>query len=300
MRVGYVGLGNMGGALARRLLRTHPLHVYDLSASAMQGLADAGATPCASLAVLAAQCDTILVCLPTSDHVRAALFGPSGIASAASPGLLIIDQSTGDPTATRSMATELATSGIAMMDAPVSGGAQGAKAGTIAVMVGASRAQYDQARPILDAISANIFHAGDVGAGHVMKLVNNMLSGAQRLLTFEAVALAAKNGIDPRRACDVLMAGGGRNSFLETFMGPRVINGDLVSPFTLGLMLKDIRLACQLGSDSGVPLLYGNLTKEFYQLCVGQQGDASEVNTAALVVDQLAGTHVVPPNPKLR
>jgi 3-hydroxyisobutyrate dehydrogenase len=167
-------------------------------------------------------------------------------------------------------------------------------------MVGASRAQYDQARPILDAISANIFHAGDVGAGHVMKLVNNMLSGAQRLLTFEAVALAAKNGIDPRRACDVLMAGGGRNSFLEKFMGPRVIKGDLVSPFTLGLMLKDIRLACQLGSDSGVPLLYGNLTKEFYQLCVGQQGDASEVNTAALVVDQLAGTHVVPPNPKLR
>ncbi len=299
MRIGFVGLGNMGGALARRLLVTHPLAVYDQNAAAVQRLTDTGATPCASLAALAADCDTILVCLPKSEHVRAVLFGTDGIASAARPGTLIIDQTTGDPHITRAMAEELAKIGIDLMDAPVSGGAQGATAGTIAIMVGATDAQYARARPILEAISANIFHAGGTGAGQVMKLVNNMLSGAQRLLTFEAVALAAKNGIDPRRACDVLMAGGARNSFLEKFMGPRVLNGDLVSPFTLGLMLKDVRLACQLGSDSGVPLLYGNLTKELYQLCVGQQGEAAEVNTAALVVDQFAGTHVVPPNPRL-
>jgi 3-hydroxyisobutyrate dehydrogenase len=185
-----------------------------------------------------------------------------------------------------------------MIDAPVSGGAAGATAGTIAIMVGADTAQFARDQPILARISPNIFHAGGVGTGHAMKLVNNLVSGAQRLLTFEAVALAAKNGIDPRRACEVLLAGGARNSFLEKFMLPKVLNGDLVSPFSLGLIEKDLRLACNLGAGSGVPVPFGDLTLDLYRQAIAIRGADAEINTAALVVDDRAGTDVVPPNPR--
>jgi 3-hydroxyisobutyrate dehydrogenase len=147
---------------------------------------------------------------------------------------------------------------------------------------------------VLECISRNLFHAGGVGAGHVMKLVNNHLSGAQRLLSLEAMALAVKNGIDPERACEILLAGGARNAFMEKFMAPHIIKGRLDVGFTLALMHKDMRQACDLGSASGVPLFFGNLAREFYQMCISERGGDAQVHTAALVMDRLAGTHMVP------
>lgn len=295
MNVGYVGLGNMGAALARRLQPRFPLLVYDLNQDAVQRMVAKGSTPCPSLQELASRCDVIVLCLPTSNHVRTAIWGEKGLSAGLGPGTLIIDQTTGDPIATRAMADDLAKRGVDLVDAPVSGGAQGADAGTIAIMVGASPEQYTRVHPVLATISPNVFHAGGVGAGQVIKLVNNMLSAAQRLLTFEGVALAVKNGIDPARACEILLAGGARNSFLEKFMVPHILKGNLSPGFTLGLMHKDVRLACDLGSDSGVPMFYGNLTRELFQMCIGEMGPDAQVHTAALVVDRLAGTHVVPP-----
>lgn len=295
VNIGYVGLGSMGGALALRLLLTHPLRVYDLEPKAVARLVEAGATGCRSLRELAAACDVVLLCLPTSDHVRSALFGEEGLAAGLRPGALVIDQTSGDPTITRALGAELAQRSVALVDAPVSGGTQGAEAGTIAIMVGAAPEQLGQAEPILRAISPNVFHAGGLGAGQVIKLSNNLLSAGQRLLTFEAVALAVKNGITPAKACEILLAGGGRNAFLEKFMAPHVVEGRLSSGFTLGLMHKDVRLACQLGGDSGVPMFFGSLTREFYQLCINQLGRDAQVHAAALVVDGMAGTHMVPP-----
>jgi 3-hydroxyisobutyrate dehydrogenase len=296
MDIGYVGLGNMGGALAERLQLTYPLIVHDQNEAAVQRLAQNGATPSGSLGDLASRCEVILLCLPTSDQVRDVIFGEGGLATAVKPGRLIVDQTTGDPGATRAMGAELARRGVDLIDAPVSGGAQGAKNGTISIMVGAASEQYVRIHPILAAISPNIFHAGGIGAGHAMKLVNNLISGAQRLLTLEGVALAMKNGIEPQKAVEILMAGGGRNSYLEKIMGPRVINGKLAVGFTLGLAHKDVRLACQLGIDSEVPMFFGNLTREFLQMCISEMGRDAQVDTAALVVDRLAGTHVVPPD----
>ena len=295
MNIGYVGLGNMGGALARRLQLRHPLRVFDLDSASVQRTVDSGATACTSLAELASACDVILLCLPTSDHVRRAIFGEQGLAAAIRPGTLIVDQTSGDPLATRAMAEDLAKRGVDLIDAPVSGGAQGAQAGTIAIMVGASAQQYERIAPVLGAISSNVFHAGGVGAGQVMKLVNNLLSGALRLLTFEGVALAAKNGIDPAKACEILLAGGAKTAFLEKFMAPHIIKGNLSPGFTLGLMHKDVRLACQLGADSGVPMFFGGLAREIYQMCINEHGAEAQVHTAALVMDRLAGTQVVPP-----
>jgi 3-hydroxyisobutyrate dehydrogenase len=294
MNIGYVGLGNMGGALAARLQLTHKLNVFDLNEASVRRMVEQGAIAYSRLDEMAAQCDVIFMCLPTSDHVRTALFGSHGIASGAVKGSLIIDQTTGDPIATRAMAQDLAKQGVYMIDAPVSGGAVGATAGTIAIMVGADAEQFARIDPVLRSISPNIFHAGDVGAGQVIKLVNNLISGVQRLLTFEGIALAAKNGIDPAKACEILLAGGGKNAFMEKFMAPQIIKGKLDVGFTLGLMHKDVRLACQLGSDTGVPLFFGNLAREMYQLCISEKGASAEVHTSALVMDRMAGTHVVP------
>ncbi|CAN5724911.1 NAD(P)-dependent oxidoreductase [soil metagenome] len=295
MNIGYVSLGNMGGALARRLQLQHTLCVYDRDAAAVRRLVDAGARACASVRELAAQCDTILLCLPTSNHVRAVIFGDEGIVSTARAGTLIVDQTTGDPTVTRAMAAELVELGLTLIDAPVSGGPQGADAGTIAIMVGATQAQYERIQPVLQAISPNILRAGEIGAGHVAKLVNNLLAAGQRLFSLEAVALAVKNGIEPQRAVEIILSGSGRNFFVERFMSSHILTGQLSSGFTVGLLHKDLRLACQLGVDSGVTMLFGNLVKEFYQMAINQMGPELQVNAVALLVDRLAGTQMVPP-----
>jgi 3-hydroxyisobutyrate dehydrogenase len=192
------------------------------------------------------------------------------------------------------MAKELARLGIDLVDAPVSGGIAGAEAGTIAIMVGADDAGYARVLPILQAISPNVFHVGGIGSGHVIKLVNNLLSGAQRLLSFEAITLAAKNGVDPKVANAVLVASGGRNAYLERIMGARVLEGKLDIGFTLGLAHKDVRLACQLGIDSEVPMFFGNLARDIYQSCIAEMGRENQVDTVGLVFDRLAGTGVVP------
>ncbi len=293
MTVGYVGLGSMGGALATQLQRSHPLVVYDRSESAVEKLVQSGAARAARIEDLAA-CSVLFLCLPTSDHVDEVLFGDSGLGAKLQPGTLIVDQTTGDPKATRRMAQTLRERGIDLIDAPVSGGIAGAQAGTIAIMVGASDAQYERALPYLKAISSNLFHTGDVGAGHVIKLVNNLMSTAQRLLSFEAMTLAAKNGVDPVKAVEVLVASGGRNAYLEKMMGPRILQGKLNVGFTLGLAHKDARLACQLGIDSEVPLFFGNLTRELYQSCIAEMGRDNQVDTVGQYFDRIAGTSVVP------
>lgn len=294
MNIGYVGLGNMGGALATRLQLTHPLRVFDLDPASVRRLAEKGAVACATLAELASQCDVILLCLPTSDHVRKAIFGDKGLLTTMAKGTLVIDQSSGEPSATRAMAAELATLGIDLVDAPVSGGPDGAEAGTIAIMLGASPEQFARAQPVLAAISPNLFHAGASGAGHVIKLVNNMLSGAQRVLSLEAITLAAKNGIDPATACQILAAGGAKNAYLEGYFRQRLLTGKAKLGFSIALMHKDLRLACQLGTESKVPLFLGNAAKEYYQLCISQLGESANVQAVALVADSLAGTQVVP------
>lgn len=238
-----------------------------MNPAAVAGLVQVGATACSSLVELA---------------------------GALQSGALLVDQSTGDPKATQAMVTELALLGVALIDAPVSGGVAGAAAGTIAIMLGADAREQARIAPVLAAISPNVFHAGSVGAGQVMKLVNNLVSGVQRLMSLEGLALAAKNGIAPERACEILMAGGARNAFFDK-QAPHVLKGNLNVNFTLGLMHKDMRMACDLGAGSEVPLFFANQAREVYQMCINEMGAAAQVQVAALVMDRLAGTQVVVP-----
>ena len=148
-------------------------------------------------------------------------------------------------------------------------------------------------KPILDDISVNVFLAGDVGAGHTMKLVNNLLSGTQRVLTLECLALAAKNGIEPTDAVRILMAGGARNVFLEKGMGPIIEQGDLGPPFSLELMHKDIDLACRVGNDSEMPMFFGSVTRDVYRLAMNLVGKDQPVNTVARVMEQISDAKIV-------
>lgn len=295
LRIGYMGLGNMGGPLAQRLLLRHPLLVHDRDPAAVQRLVALGATAATDAADLAARCDVLLLCLPTTEHVRSLVFGARGIAGAARPGTLVLDQTTGDPVATRAMVPELESAGLDFVDAPVSGGPEAAHAGTISIMVGATPELFARAEPVLRVISPKVFHAGAFGTGYVAKLANNMLFSATRLATLEAVALAAKNGIEPRRAAEILLAGSSRNFFMEHTLLPRILSGELASGFTLELAHKDVRLATQLGVETEVTLLIGNLVREFYQMCISELGRDVQVNATALVMDRLAGTQMVPP-----
>lgn len=296
MNIGYVGLGNMGGALARRLQLTHHLRVYDRDDTAVQRLVQRGATAADGLRDIGKNCDVILLCLPTSEHVRQALMDKDGIVANAKPGTLIVDQTSGDPTITRAIAGELAQRGMELVDAPVSGGPSGADAGTIAIMVGAELAQFQHIEPVLKAISPNVFHAGGIGCGHVVKLANNLLSAGTRLMTLEAMALAVKNGVAGEKALEIMMASGGRNFWMEKYMASHILTGKLKAAFALGLLHKDVRLACQLGQDSGMPMLFGNLAKDFYQMALNETSPESSVNVVALTMDRITGSHVVPSN----
>ncbi|MBN9563024.1 MAG: NAD(P)-dependent oxidoreductase [Alphaproteobacteria bacterium] len=292
MELGYVGLGNMGGALARRLLLQRKLRVYDLRPETMDRLAERGATPTQSPRALAEQCDLVMTCLPTSDHVRAAIFGADGLAAGLKPGSLIADMTTGDPNATRAMAAEAADRGITLFDAPVSGGPHGADAGTIAIMVGAPDELYARVKPVFETISPNVFHCGDVGSGHVMKLVNNIIAAGVRTLTFEAVAMGVKNGLSLEKCAEVLHKGSARSYSTEITL-PRLASGDLLANFTLGLMHKDVRLACQLGIDSGAPMPVANLVRELFQMAINDHGSHEDVNMLIRLIERNAAVRVV-------
>ncbi|MBE2277527.1 MAG: NAD(P)-dependent oxidoreductase [Rhodobacteraceae bacterium] len=299
MAVGYIGLGSMGGALARRLQLAEPLTVYDMNAAAVGRLVAAGAQAAGSGAEVAASCMTVMLCLPTSQHVEDLLYGRGDLARHLRPGAIVIDQTTGDPSVTRALARRLRQADVSMLDAPVSGGPVGAEAGTIAIMVGGPAEDYARAAPLLHKISPNVVRAGEIGTGNVIKLANNMLSAAQRFVAMEAVALAVKNGVDAGRAVQIINKGSGRNFFTELMFEKHIVSGNLPSGFTLGLLHKDVKLACQLGAETGVAMQFGDVAKNFLQMAMNAYSYDTQVNAAALMMDSLCGTHVVPENHSL-
>ena len=291
--IGFIGLGNMGRALARRLLNDHRLHVWDLSPAAVETLAADGAVPANGPGgVGASGAGIVVTCLPTSTEVEEVLFAADGVAAAVAPGTLIVDMTTGDPTATKAMAARLAERGIDMIDAPVSGGVVGAEQGTIAIMVGASPALFECVRPALASISPNIFHAGDTGAGHAMKLINNMISSCVRLAAFEGLTLAVKAGIEPMRFAEILSKGSGRGYVADTTLPKYVIPGRLDQGFGLALMHKDLTLATKLGHDLQVPMLSGAHAREMFRLALNQLGDDADITQLVRVFEAAAGVDV--------
>lgn len=290
MNLGYVGLGAMGGALARRLMLSRELRVLDLRPDRMAEFADQGAIPAQDGAALARASNVVLLCLPRSADVRAAIFGSGGLAEGLEPGKILIDQTSGDPDVTRAMATELATRDVTLIDAPVSGGPRGADAGTIAIMAAGPLEVFETVRPVLEAISPNVFHCGDVGNGHVLKLVNNTISACCRIATLEAVAMGRKYGLSLDKMTEVINKSSGR-SVASEHMLTKMSEGAPFSNFAMSLSLKDVSLASELGIKCGAPMLLANLTRGLLQTGVHAYGEEVTMDEAVTLIEAMAAMH---------
>ena len=291
--IGFIGLGNMGAALVRRLLPHHTLHVWDLNPAAVDALTAEGAIAAnGPEAIGASGAELIVTCLPTSAQVEEVIFGPDGLTGTLPAGTLIADMTTGDPMATKDMSARLAEQGIDLIDAPVSGGVAGAEAGTIAIMIGAPAVLFDKVKLSFEAISPNIFHAGEIGAGHSMKLINNMISSCIRLATFEGLALATKAGIEPMRFAEILAKGSARGYIADTTLPMHIIPGRVEQGFGLALMHKDLTLATKLGQDMKAPLTTGNYAREVFRMALNELGEDVDISQIIRVFERAADVDI--------
>ena len=288
--IGFVGLGNMGAPMAHRLLEAgHPLVVHDARPAAAEALRARGAGWADSPAAVAAATRTIITIVPSSREVRLVFEGERGLLSALAPDSLCLEMTTADPSATRELAPKVEARGAHLIDAPVSGGVKGATEGTLAIMVGGPAALVERARPVLERMGNNVFHAGPIGSGHAIKLVNNMCSAGILALTIEAVAVAAKAGVDPTRAVDIIQASSGRSNASDYKFPRFILNGGFDAGFAIRLMLKDVDGYARLAQEGGVPSLVGRAASEIYRMAVARGMGELDHTAVAKLIEEWAG-----------
>jgi 2-hydroxymethylglutarate dehydrogenase len=253
MKFAFIGVGNMGNLMALNLMKAgHSLQVHDIRREAAKNLEGAGAAWADSPKDAAAGVDAALLSLPMPADVESVVLADNGLLASMQSGRTIIDMSTNSPTVVRSLAAKAQAKGITFLDAPVSGGVRGARNATLAIMVGGDKTVYEQYEPVLKAIGTNV-HCGEIGAGNVVKLVNNMLAFIQMMGAAEAIVLGASAGVDPNVLWQAVKASSGA-SFVWEF-GTRAILRDRLAPtFTIDLASKDMSLATALARECGVPL----------------------------------------------
>ena len=272
MKVAFLGLGNMGLPMVLNLIKAgHQVNGFDLVQAQLDAFQSAGGIPANSASEAALDADAIISMLPASRHVEALYLGDSGLLATANPKSLLIDCSTISPKISQVVAAVAKSKGFAMIDAPVSGGTAGAQAGTLTFMVGGDAADVDRARPLLEKMGKNIFHAGASGSGQTVKVCNNMLLGIQMLGTSEALRLGVANGMDPKVLSDIMSKSSGRNWVLELYNPcPGVMDNvpsskGYVGGFGVDLMLKDLGLATENASDLDVSAPLGELSRKLYE-----------------------------------
>jgi 3-hydroxyisobutyrate dehydrogenase len=269
--IGFVGLGNMGGPMAGNLAAAgHEVKVFDLVPDLVAGVA--GATGQPSAGACAEGVDVFISMLPAGRHVEGLYLGTDGVLEHCGPQTLLVDCSTIDPATSRKVAAAAREKGLAMLDAPVSGGTAGAQGGTLTFIVGGDSQALEKARPLLDVMGSNIFHAGDNGAGQVAKICNNMLLAILMAGTAEALALGVNSGLDPAVLSEIMKQSSGGNWALNVYnpypgvMENAPASRDYAGGFLVDLMSKDLGLAMETAdaSQSSVPL--GALAKNLYRV----------------------------------
>ncbi len=294
-RVGFIGLGIMGTGMTRNLLRANvDLTVYNRTPARMQPLADAGAATAASPAALASAADVVFVCVSDTPDVEEVLLGDDGVLQGARPGTLVVDMSTISPRATRELAQRLREAGVAMLDAPVSGGSEGAAKGTLSIMVGGEAADLERARPYLEAMGSAITHVGPIGAGQSCKLVNQILVVVNMLAAAEALVFAEAAGLDLERTLEAVV-GGAAGSWMLANRGPQVIKRDWRPGFTIDLQQKDLRLVLEAADENAAPVLATGTVFQLYRT-LQREGLGAEGNHALVkALERLSGITVEQP-----
>jgi len=288
MRVGYIGLGAMGGALARHLVEKHELWVLDRNPAAMAVLEELGARAAAHPAELARQCDVVLLCLPRSSDVGDVLFGADGLAEGLAPGAVVIDQTSGVPDETRGFASRLSDQGVSLIDAPVSGAMAVAVAGKVSIIASGPRPVFEQVQGILKDISPNVYYCGErVGNGQTMKSVNNMMNAGCRLATLELVALGRKAGLGLEAMTEAINHTTARN-FTSQGMLVAIAEGRASTKFGLALQVKDANQAIGLGIDHGVPMPISSSVRGLLQIGLNQLGPGAQLEQMIGVIESMA------------
>ncbi|MDW8104809.1 MAG: NAD(P)-dependent oxidoreductase, partial [Armatimonadota bacterium] len=266
-RVAFIGLGTMGYPMAGHLARRFETLVWNRTASKAQAHAQQFGSYAVTDLRETAAAEFLFTCLPTSVEVEAIL---EQLLPALKPGTLWVDCTSGDPQHSRRLAQRLRERGCDFLDAPVSGGKAGAEAGTLTVMVGGSRESYERALPVIGAFAGKVFHVGDVGAGHAVKAVNNMLLAIGLLSAAEGLATLAKLGVDPAVALEVINVSSGRSFSTEVHFPERVLTRQFPNTFSLALLAKDTRIAVAMAREAYVPAPLMQLAAEMFEMAKAQ------------------------------
>lgn len=291
-KIGFIGLGIMGRGMTHNLLKAgFDVTVWNRTASRMDEFVEAGATAADSPADLAAKCDIIMTCVSDTPDVRAVTLGEDGVIHGVQPGALVIDHSTISPHVTREIAAKLHAKGVAMLDAPISGGSEGAARGTLSIMAGGEKESFERAMPYLEAFGKTITYVGGQGAGQMVKLVNQILVVVNMLAVSEALIFAEAGGLDLEQTLNAV-AGGAAGSWMLSNRGTQAIVRDFRPGFTVDLQQKDLRLVLEAADQMGVPVLATGLVFNLYRT-LQQQGLGGEGNHALIkALEKMTGIEV--------
>ncbi len=269
--VGFIGLGNMGGPMASNLAKAgHKVKAFDLSEEALKAIVADGAQAAKTVAEAIDGAEFVVSMLPADRHVKGVYLGDDGLINKLNKDQLVIDCSTISSETAMYVGEQLEKAGIAFIDAPVSGGVGGAKAGTLTFICGGTETNVDRARTVLNDMGKNVFRAGDVGAGQIAKICNNMLLSVLMVGTSEALQLGRANGLDPKVLSEIMLASSGSNWTLQVYNPcPGVMDNvpssnDYQGGFLVDLMAKDLGLAQQTALESGAATPMGSLTRNLY------------------------------------
>jgi len=287
--IGFIGLGIMGRGMARNLLKAgFDVTVWNRTAGRVRPLVDAGAAAGDSPASVAAQSDIIITCVSDTPDVESVILGDEGVIHGARTGSLVVDMSTISPQATREIAARLQEKGIHMLDAPISGGSEGAANGTLSIMIGGSADQVERAMPAFQAMGKTITHVGSTGAGQTVKLVNQILVVVNMWAVGEALLFAQAGGLDLDKTLEAV-TGGAAGSWMLANRGPQVVKRDWRPGFTIDLQQKDLRLVLEAADQMGVPLIGTSSVFNLYR-SLQRQGLGAEANHALVkALEHLAG-----------
>lgn len=270
-KIGFIGLGNMGGPMVANLVAAgHEVNAFDISADAVKRATDAGAVAAANAAAAVAGAEIVITMLPAGKHVRSVYLDGDKVMDAVAKGSLLIDCSTIDVTTAIEMIGEAGTRGLEMIDAPVSGGVGGAQAGTLTFMCGGTDSAFARARPVLETMGKNIFHAGDAGAGQAAKVCNNLMLAIQMISVSEGFALAEKLNLDKQKLFDIASTATSQCWSMTSYCpvpGPvptSPANRDYAAGFTVAMMLKDLKLAQEAATAAGANTPLGTQATEMY------------------------------------
>ena len=295
MAVGFIGVGNMGNPMAGNVLKAgFAMTVFDKSPKAMANLVEAGAHGAASAREVLERSEIVLTCLPASPDVEALYLEPGGLIERAKPGTILIDLSSVLPSTPRKLEPRAKEKGLHFLEAPVSGGVAGARAATLAIMVGGDPAILERARPVLRAIGPNIFSVGPVGAGNTVKAINNMMACVNSLAMMEGVVLGVKAGLDPMTIYEVVKASSGGSKALEripTALVPRRFEPG----FKVALMNKDLETFNTIAKELHVPVSFSNVAQRYQQAAMAAGLEDQDTSVAVTIIERLAAVEVSKP-----